>query len=55
MKNIINEMKNTLEGLKSRLNDSEKRISEQEDHPSGSRVVELTAEEYKKRKKNEKK
>ena len=50
MKNIINEMKNTLEGLKSRLNDSEKRMSEQEDHPSGSRVVELTAEEHKKEK-----
>ena len=43
-------MKNTLEGLKSRLNDSEKRMSEQEDHPSGSRVVELTAEEHKKEK-----
>ena len=43
-------MKNTLEGINSRLNDIEEQISELED-----RVVEITATEQKKEKKNEKK
>ena len=49
-KNIITEMKNTLEGINSRLNDTEEWIRELED-----RVAEITAAEQEKRKKNEKK
>ena len=45
MKNVITEMKNTLEWINSRLNDTEEQISEQED-----RVVEITEVEQKKEK-----
>ena len=51
LKNIITEMKNTLEGIHSRLNKAEEWISELED-----RMGEITAvEQDKERKKNEKK
>ena len=50
MENTITKMKNTLEGINSRPNDTEERTSVQED-----RVMETTAAEQKKEKKNEKK
>ena len=46
MKNIITEMKNTLEGINSRLNEAEKQISEPED-----RLVEIIAAEEKEKEK----
>ena len=49
MKNIIIEIKNTLEGTNSRITEAEEWISEVED-----RTVEITAEEQNKGKKNEK-
>ena len=49
MNNIIIEIKNTLEGTNSRITQAEEWISEVED-----RVVEITAEEQHKGKKNEK-
>jgi len=49
MKNIIIEIKNTLEGTNSRITEAEEWISEVED-----RMVEITAEEQNKGKKNEK-
>ena len=48
--NTITEMKNTIEGINSRISQAEERISELED-----RMVEITAEEQNKKKKNEKK
>ena len=50
MNNIITEIKNTQEGANSRINEAEERISEME-----VRVVEITAEEQNKRKKNNEK
>ena len=50
MNNTITEMKNTIEGINSRISQAEERISELED-----RMVEITAEEQNKKKKNEKK
>ena len=49
MNNIIIEIKNTLEGTNSRITQVEEWISEVED-----RMVEITAEEQNKGKKNEK-
>ena len=49
MNNIITEIKNTLEGTNSRITQAEEWISEVED-----RMVEITAEEQNKGKKNEK-
>ena len=49
MNNIIIEIKNTLEGTNSRITQAEEWISEVED-----RMVEITAEEQNKGKKNEK-
>ena len=49
MNNIIIEIKNTLEGTNSRITQAEEWISEVED-----RMVEITAEEQHKGKKNEK-
>ena len=50
MNSTIIEMKNTLEGVNSRITEAEERISDPED-----RVVEFTAAEQNKEKKNEKK
>ena len=50
MNNTITEMKNTLEGIISRITEAEERISDLED-----RMVEFTAVEQNKEKKNEKK
>ena len=48
-RNIIIEIKNTVEGIKSRIYEAEEWISELED-----KMVEITSEEQKKVKKNEK-
>ena len=45
MNNIINELKNTLEGINSRITEAEEQISELED-----RMVEITATEQNKEK-----
>ena len=50
MKNTITEMKNTLERINSRITEAEKFISHLKD-----RMVEFTAAEQNKEKKNEKK
>ena len=50
MNNTITEMKNTLEGINSRITQAEEQISDLED-----RMVEITATEQNKEKKNEKK
>ena len=50
MNNTITEMKNTLQGIKSRMTEAEEQISDLED-----RMVEITATEQNKGKKNEKK
>ena len=50
MNNTITEIKNTLEGIHSRITEAEERISDLED-----RMVEFTAAEQNKEKKNEKK
>ena len=50
MNNTITEMKTTLEGINSTITEEEKRISDLED-----RMVEFTAAELNKEKKNEKK
>ena len=50
MNNTITEMKTTLEGINSRITEAEEWISDLED-----RMVEFTAAEQSKRKKNEKK
>ena len=47
--NTITEIKNTLEGINSRISEAEEHISELED-----KMVEITAQEKKKVKKNEK-
>ena len=49
MNDTITEIKNTLEGINSRINEAEKRISDLED-----KLVEITAAEQNKQKKNEK-
>ena len=49
MSNTITEMKNTLQGINSRITEAEGRITDQED-----RMVEFTAKEHNKEKKNEK-
>ena len=50
MNNTITEAKNALQGINSRITEAEERISDLED-----RMVELTAAEQNKEKKNEKK
>ena len=50
MNNTITEMKNTLEGINRRITEAEERISDLED-----RMVEFTAAEQNKEKKNKKK
>ena len=50
MNNTITERKNTLEGINSRITEAEERISDLED-----RMVEFTAMQENKEKKNEKK
>ena len=50
MNSTITEMKNTLEGINSRITEAKERISDLE-----GRMVEFTAAEENKRKKNEKK
>ena len=50
MNNTITEIKNTLEGINSRITEAEEWIKEMED-----KVVEITAEEQSKEKKNERK
>ena len=50
MNNTITEMKTTLEGINSRITEAEEQISDLED-----RMVEFTAVEQNKEKKNEKK
>ena len=49
MNNTINEIKNSLEGINSRITEAEEWISDLED-----KIVEVTATEQKKEKKNEK-
>ena len=49
MNNTINEIKNSLEGINSRITEAEEWISDLED-----KIVEITATEQKKEKKNEK-
>ena len=49
MNNTITEIKNTLEGINSRITKAEEWMSKLED-----KMVEITAREQKKRKKNEK-
>ena len=49
MNNTITEMKNTLEGINNRITEAEERVSELED-----KMLEVTAEEQNKEKKNEK-
>ena len=50
MNNTITESKNTLEGINSRITETEEQISE----PEWKRMLEITVEEQKKRKKDEK-
>ena len=47
--NIINEIKNSLEGISSRITEAEERISDLED-----KIVEITTAEQNKEKKNKK-
>ena len=50
MNNTINEILNSLEGINSRITEAEERISDLEE-----KIVEITATEQNKEKKNEKK